>query len=148
MAICDVCGNDVREGSGTCRFCGASQGPVIISAIGFLHKTVNLEKSRPIVQKAMERLESELRVAKAERVRVLTLIHGYGSSGKGGVIRSECRKCLEYLSSIGEIRDYIPGEEFSVTSNRVKELIRRLPGLATNRNLGRHNPGITVVVLQ
>jgi hypothetical protein len=146
VAICAVCGNEREAGNGTCRFCGANLEPERKRG-GPLHKVVNLERGRPVVASAIRKLQAEMQAAKIERVKVLTIIHGYGSSGKGGAIKDECRKCLDYLCSIGEIKEYIPGEEFSGRSGRVKTLLRRFPGLAVNRNLDRHNPGVTLVIM-
>ena len=145
--ICAVCGNEGEAGNRVCGFCGARQEPGGEEGGRFFHKTVNLEQGRPFAETAIKKLLSEIKAAKIERVRVLTLIHGYGSSGKGGVIRSECRKNLDYLRSTGEIREYVPGEDFSGRSGAVKTLLRRFPELANNRNLERRNPGVTVVIL-
>lgn len=148
VGICAVCGNEGEAGTLVCKFCGARQEPDCQEKGGFLHKTVNLEHGRPFAETAIRKLLSEIQAAKFERVRVLTLIHGYGASGKGGVIRSECRKNLDYLCSIGEVKEYIPGEEFSSRSGAVKTLLRRFPELANNKNLDRHNPGVTLVILR
>ncbi len=80
-------------------------------------------------------------------VNVLTLIHGYGSSGKGGVIRLECRKVLEFLKNKGIISDFIPGEDFNKRSGAVKALLRRYPQLGQDKHLNRGNRGITLVIL-
>ena len=50
---------------------------------------VNLEAGMPTVDMARTHLNMTLRSAKANRVKVLKLIHGYGSSGKGGAIRAD-----------------------------------------------------------
>ena len=147
VSICDVCGNEGEASSQVCRFCGAKREPGGKEKGGIFHKTVNLEHGRPFSETAIRKLMREIQGAKIERVRVLTLIHGYGSSGKGGVIRSECRKNLDYLCSTGEIKEYIPGEDFSGRSGQVKALLRRYPELAKNKNLDRHNPGITLVIM-
>lgn len=148
VVVCAVCGNEMDSDNQTCRFCGAGQEPEAEEKRGFLHKTVNLEHGRPFVAEAIKKLLAEIQAARIERVRVLTIIHGYGSSGKGGVIRSECRKSLDYLWSTGEIKGYIPGEEFSIRTGPVKALLRRFPELANNRSLSRRTPGVTVVILQ
>ena len=148
VVICAVCGNEGEVVSRTCRFCGARREPGGFDKGGVFHKTINLEHGRPFRETAIKRLLNEIQTARIEQVRVLTVIHGYGSSGKGGVIRSECRKNLDYLCSTGEIKEYIPGEDFSGRSGPVKALIRRLPELANNKNLDRRNPGVTLVIMQ
>jgi len=109
-------------------------------------KTKAVFSIRPSIWSRADPLQKQR--ARIERVRVLTVIHGYGSSGKGGVIRSECRKNLDYLCSTGGIKEYIPGEDFSARSGPVKTLLRRFPELANNKNLDRHNPGVTLVIIQ
>mgnify|MGYP002514787730 CR=1 FL=1 len=56
--------------------------------------TVNLEAGHPTVEMARTHLNMAIRSAKANGTRVLKLIHGYGSSGKGGSIRSDVQAQL------------------------------------------------------
>jgi hypothetical protein len=148
VVICAVCGNEGEAESGICRFCGTKREQEVQEKGGVFHKTINLEQGRPFRETAMKRLLNEIEVARVEQVRVLTVIHGYGSSGKGGVIRRECRKNLDYLCSTGKIKEYIPGEDFSGRSGPVKALLRRFPELTNNKNLDRRNPGVTLVIMQ
>ena len=101
----------------------------------------------PPLDQALARLATELEAARLQGVRVLTLIHGYGSSGAGGVIRGEVRHQLEYERVRGRIRDLVPGEEIRARSPRIRELRRRFPALAGQVDLERPNPGITLVIL-
>ena len=50
-------------------------------------KTVNIKTGYPTAEQAMLRLSQELRIAKANRLRTLKIIHGYGSTGVGGARR-------------------------------------------------------------
>jgi len=111
------------------------------------HKVVNLEAGRPFVETALRKLQMELANGRQQNLRVLTVIHGYGSSGKGGAIKVECRRFLEYLKGSGAINTFIPGEDFSRRSGPTRDLLRRFPRLADNVNLNRGNRGITLVVL-
>jgi hypothetical protein len=85
--------------------------------------------------------------AKRNRVDVVTLIHGYGSSGKGGVIRTECRKSLDFMKAKGLVNDFICGEDFNKRSAPIKNLLRRYPELSSHRYINRENRGITLVIL-
>lgn len=149
MEICPVCGNDVDPSTRSCMFCGSEfephQGPQKQPAI--LHKTINLEQGRPLVETAMKKLELELGVARSENVRVVTLIHGYGSSGKGGTIRVECRKMLGHLVQQKRLNSYISGEEFDKRSGPGKALLRRFPGLAQSCHSDFNNPGVSIAIL-
>jgi len=115
--------------------------------VGTLHKVVNLEAGRPFVEAALRKLALELANGRQQNLRVLTVIHGYGSSGKGGAIKVECRKVLEYLKGKGEINTFIAGEDFRQRSGPTRDLLRRFPLLADNVHLNKGNPGITLVVL-
>lgn len=148
MVVCQVCGNEIPGSPITCRFCGARQaGDGQGGNRTFVHKTVNLEKGRPLLDVALRRLESAIEEAAKSNVNIVTFIHGYGSSGRGGVIRSECRKILAFYRERGMIRDVIAGEDFTRKSGPVKFLLHRYPQLASNKNLNRNNRGITLVVM-
>jgi hypothetical protein len=149
MVLCDICGNDIDLGVRTCPFCGGRQemsSASVPTGIPF-HKVVNLEMGRPLVESALRKLQSELQEGRLQNLRVLTVIHGYGSSGKGGAIGAECRKVLAYLKGKGEITTFIPGEEFKRRSGPTQDLLRRFPQMDSNVNLNRGNRGITLVVL-
>jgi hypothetical protein len=149
MILCQICGNDIASELLICPFCGGKQemqsGPVPLDTP--FHKVVNLEQGRPLVASALQKLQTELATGRQQNLRVLTVIHGYGSSGKGGAICVECRKVLAYLKGLGEINTFIHGEDFRQKSGATRDLLRRFPQLATNVNLNKGNRGITIVVL-
>ncbi|MEA3466660.1 MAG: Smr/MutS family protein [Thermodesulfobacteriota bacterium] len=152
MQSCQICGNEIDVALLHCPYCGSvqeneEQDHSLSSPGKFSRKTVNLEQGLPTVEQALARLQQAIIAARLEQVRVLTLIHGYGSSGKGGAIRRECRKTLDYLCSKGEIADVIPGEDFSRRHGMVKHLLNRFPQLSRHPHLNNHNKGITLVVL-
>ncbi len=148
MDLCHICGNQKAVSARKCPFCGAVQESCqSASPSGVFHKTVNLEEGHPIVEVALRRLNAELATARQENYRLLTFIHGYGSSGSGGAIGRECRKTLEYLCRKGELNGYILGEEFNRKSGPVRALLHRYPQLRSNRNLNLKNRGITLVIL-
>lgn len=146
MGYCEVCGNDIIKGASSCRYCGEKQD-VSISSKKFSHQVVNIELGRPIVEVALNRLDNALERARLDEIKVLTLIHGYGSSGKGGVIGKEVRKMLDYMYSRGEISAYIYGENFGKRHGPSREQVRRFPQLSKDRNYNKANQGITLVFL-
>jgi len=147
MIVCEVCGNELGPGVTTCPYCGTLSTCPVVQASGLLHRIVNLEKGLPTVAMALQRLDTELEVSHRQGYRVLTLIHGYGSSGKGGAIKDEARRQLHYYKHKGRINDLLAGEDFNSRSGAGRQLLRRFPGLATHTDLNRNNPGITLVVL-
>ena len=148
MTVCPTCGNSVESTQPRCVFCDTAledaanppQKPKL------LHKRVNLEYGRPVVETALARMHNELESARLGGVRVITLIHGYGSSGKGGRIRIEGRRSLDFLQQTGVIKNVIPGESFNRRSGLGKSLVRQYPDLELLCKSDFNNPGITVVV--
>jgi len=146
-SVCEVCGNEVEAGRTQCPFCQAACEPGKPGATGFQHRVVNLEKGMPLVQQALDRLELEIKTGGSQGFKALTLIHGYGSSGTGGAIKAAVQRQLQFYRLQGRIKESIAGEEFEGRSARGRQLLRRFPFLAEHRDLGRANPGITLVIL-
>ena len=110
-------------------------------------REVNLEVGKPFVDAAIKRLTFELKQSERMGVKVLKIIHGYGSSGTGGKIRIEARQYLERLKKRREITTYIPGEKFSIFEEDTRSAFFRCDELRKDRDLDRHNNGVTFIVL-
>jgi hypothetical protein len=111
-------------------------------------RTINLEAGLPSLDEARRRLLSELDRARQDGVRVLKVVHGYGSSGAGGALGPGIRRSLRLRVKEGIARTIVPGERFSSDVNEVRELLQRHPSLRGDRDLNRSNPGITIVELR
>lgn len=73
---------------------------------------------------------------------VLKIIHGYGKSGKGGLLKKETQDwCFRRRK---KIRAVIPGEKFSRFDRQTQELLKAY-GFDTDPDLERANPGVTIV---
>jgi hypothetical protein len=101
----------------------------------------------PSVEQACARLQTELRVAQQSGLKVLKLIHGYGSSGVGGDLRIALQSTLRQMAHRREIHDCIYGENWRTSDERSWELLKRMPELKSDSDLGKGNKGITMVVL-
>jgi len=110
-------------------------------------KTVNLKADRPTVQAALERLDRELSLAREQACGLLKVIHGYGSTGAGGDIRIAVQKRLKELASAGEIGGCIFGENWSKADDETWRILQGRAELKDDPDLGRRNPGITIVIL-
>ena len=110
-------------------------------------KTIILKEGMPTVEEARSRLRTELGLARRSGVQVLKLVHGYGSSGVGGDLRVALQATLRQMANGGEIRDCIYGENWRTSDERSWTLLKQLPELKSDSDLGRGNKGITVVVL-
>jgi len=101
----------------------------------------------PLVHEALARLERELALARRDGDTVIKLIHGYGSSGAGGDIRIAVQKRLWELREQGSIRAFIFGEDWSPSDATTWSFLKLHPALKVDRDLGKRNAGITIVVL-
>ena len=101
----------------------------------------------PSVSEALQRLETELALARQQKRAVLKIIHGYGSKGVGGDIRIAVQKRLREMLEAKQIRGCIFGEEWSKSRNEVWELLQARPELKSDPDLGRCNRGITIALL-
>lgn len=110
-------------------------------------RIVNLEEGRPTVNVGLLRLDHALAAARANGIPLLKLIHGYGSSGVGGRLREEVWKALDRRRSEGAIADFIPGEDFRLSNEISWELVKQNKAVREDRDFGRGNRGITIVVL-
>jgi hypothetical protein len=110
-------------------------------------KTVNLKSDMPQVHGALQRLDRELSIAQQEKTKLLKLVHGYGSTGAGGDIRIAVQKRLLEMVENGQIRGCIFGENWSKSDEMAWRLLQSQPELKSDSDLGRHNRGITIVLL-
>ena len=110
-------------------------------------REVNLEAGMPFVDQAVKRRTFELHQSRRQGFAALKIIHGYGSSGKGGKIRTAARKYLKGLKDRGEISDFIPGEQFSIFEEPARRAFLRCEALRQDRDLDRYNNGVTFIIL-
>ena len=110
-------------------------------------KLINLEEGRPTVNVGLLRMDRALVAARSEGVPLLKLIHGYGSTGVGGRLREEVWKALDRFKRNGFIHDFIPGEDFRLSNEASWALVKRDKAIKEDRDFGRGNRGITIVVL-
>jgi hypothetical protein len=111
-------------------------------------KTCNVEAGFPSLDEARRLVLEEIRKSKREGVRVLKVIHGYGSSGKGGTLNHGLKKSFVLRKQEGVIKDYIPGENFTIFNPVVLELLEAVPELRADSDLAATNEGVTVLWLK
>ena len=102
----------------------------------------------PVLDEARRLVIEEIRRAKRERVRVLKVIHGYGSSGKGGALCVGLRKPFGLRKKEGIIKEFIAGEDFSIFNDPVLALLEAVPEMRGDPDLNATNEGITIIWLK
>ena len=100
------------------------------------------------LDEALRRLGAELEAARHMNTPLLKLIHGYGSSGKGGCIRTASRKYLLAQQEKGRIAAVVPGERFTIFDETTRRALQQYPHLRQDRDLERENMGVTFVFMR
>lgn len=108
---------------------------------------INLEEGFPTRDQACQRLEAALARARKDGIRAVKVIHGYGSTGTGGVLRFAIRGYLRRTKERGEIALFVNGESWSRYDARSQDMLGKAPQLRLDCDLGRGNRGITMVLL-
>jgi len=148
MKDCDTCGNEIPDTELQCRFCGTHQRLTRAQVrTGTGVRTVNIEANRPSVDEALERLENELVRARQSGVRVMRLIHGWGSSGTGGKLREACREFLQRQLAARKVKAAVAGDDYYQPTAGGRALMERCPSLRESERSDAQNPGITFVEL-
>ncbi len=116
---CNACGNPRTLVSRCCAHCGSEEPPHC--NVNYL--LVNLELQHPTSEQALTYLDQHIHAALLVGLKILLVLHGYGSSGMGGKIRQLVRQELHANRWADCVRDFIACEALK---NRA-ELARRLP---------------------
>lgn len=106
---------------------------------------INIKQDMPIVADAMRYLQNSIERLKRDKCDVVLIVHGYGSTGKGGAICAKARQWLKAQERNGKVKQVIFGEEFNIynfNALALKNKCRELDPL-----LRVCNNGVTVVEL-
>jgi hypothetical protein len=86
--------------------------------------------------------DAAARIMRSESHRVLKVVHGYGSSGRGGTTREVVRNWA--FRRRARFRAVIAGENYALDDEATREL-RIAAGSYPDSDLGGANRGITIV---
>lgn len=111
-------------------------------------RTYNIEAGFPTLDEARRLVSEEIKQARRQGVKVLKVIHGYGSSGKGGVLCIGLRKSFRLRKKEGVIKDFIAGEDFSIFEEATLALLEAIPELRGDPDLNAINEGVTILCLK
>jgi len=148
MRICETCGESIAPSSSICPYCESPQAFAALSGSrgGEPLRTLNIEAGMPTVAEAMQRLRIQLDRARADGVRLVRVIHGWGSNTGGrGRIRAAARQWLQRQLEERRIRALVLGDHYTHTSPEGRDFQRRHPALRTSERTDRENPGICFV---
>lgn len=147
-ALCPDCGNPFRALDKSCPFCGSTTRPTISKKDAGIY-TLNLETSLPTVDQAIDKFDRALSELQGTAIAIVKVIHGYGSSGKGGSIKAAIRQELIYQKHHHVILNYYAGEDLIPGKDMYQQLLKQEPlikNILTKDMFG--NPGITIIILK
>ena len=147
MKTCATCGESIAPQSAVCPFCETPQGPDPSGpAPGPPVRNLDIEAGLPTVEAALRRLETQLDRARTDGVRVVRVVHGWGSAtGGGGKIRAAARPWLRAQLERRRIRGLLFGDHYSPSTPEGRDFLRRHPALRASERTDRENPGIAFV---
>ena len=102
---------------------------------------INIKEGMPTVGEAMSFLRKY--VESCGRGKCVVIVHGYGSSGKGGAIREKARQWLEAQRKSGKIKKVICGEDITIFNFDALDLKKKHRELEEYFKVCNH--GITVI---
>lgn len=108
-------------------------------------REINLEYGNPTAETAVRNMISQLSTCKGQGCKAVILIHGYGSSGVGGSIKTAVRSKLRESSMSGIVRSYCGGEQWF---EKKQELLGICQLLVQYQRKIDGNQGVTVVILK
>lgn len=88
-----------------------------------------------------------LQTMRCSGVRFVKLIHGYGSTGRGGKICLGVRNELTSMFRKGLIQDFVTGEDFGPYSETSRRMADRDREITRDPDYGKCNHGITIVAI-
>ncbi len=106
---------------------------------------INIKQDMPLVADAMRYLQDSIAKLKRNKYEYVLIIHGYGSTGKGGAICEKTRKWLKSQERNCKIKTVIFGEDFTLFNFKALELKNKYQELEQLMRVC--NNGVTVVEL-
>lgn len=110
-------------------------------------RIVNIERGLPTGDEALKLLSEAIDSAKRDGVTAIKIIHGYGSTGSGGVLRQRIQKSLANRRNQGKIRDCVFGDRWNSFDEHARRILDQCPALRRDSDLNRGNEGISIVLI-
>jgi len=149
MKQCAICGNEIEEKATICVYCNNPQEIVRAKEKkrALRVSVVKLKENYPTVDEAMQRLAIEILTARKKDIKVIKIIHGYGSTGAGGAIKSALLNRLKAMRNDNRIKKIITGEHHNEFAGSRNYLLNKYPEFKETWIEDRGNPGITFIEL-
>lgn len=83
---------------------------------------INIKQNMPLVADAMRYLQGSIAKLKQDKCECMLIIHGYGSTGKGGAICEKARQWLKAQERNGKFKTITFGKDFALFNFKALEL--------------------------
>ena len=114
--------------------------------IGWDMVSVNIKEGMPPADLAVANLLTEIEYYSKTSERIIKVVHGYGSKGRGGEIKKLLHEKLKELTQKKEILGFVKGEALG-SFDELSALAKKLaPELIINPEFN-FNGGITIIIL-
>lgn len=110
-------------------------------------RVVNIKEDNPNTDYALFLIDEEIKYSRAIGNRVIVIIHGYGSHGRGGAIKDEVKRYLPELKKKGIIENYVFGEQWGDLNESKIKICSICPEIILHENLHNLNSGVSVVMI-
>lgn len=107
-------------------------------------RLINLKEGYSL-QQALAILEIEIESAKKEGIVAIKVLHGYGSHGRGGVIRKSLIPLLASWKRSKFILDYFGGDKWNLFDEDAKRIMLKDKSIYNDCDIDKSNPGITII---
>ena len=109
--------------------------------------TIDIKSNNQTVAEAIAQFLVELYSYKKGGYKVMKVIHGYGSHGVGGAIRTAFLKKCKDLKNRKQIEDYTCCDKWTPQNVVRKIAINYCADLLADRELYLLNPGCSIVIM-
>ena len=108
-------------------------------------RLINLKDEVYNVEYALATVELEIECAKREGLTAIKVLHGYGSHGRGGVIRKALIPLLASWKRSKFILDYFGGDKWNLFDDDAKRILNKDKSIYNDCDIANSNPGITII---
>lgn len=108
---------------------------------------IDLKRENASVDYAIAIVSLEIENAQMSDDKIIKVLHGYGSHGKGGTILIELRKYLKNLKRQNKIKEFFSGDKWNAFNEEIFPYFENDKSMLNDCDLGKNNPGITLIIL-
>ena len=108
---------------------------------------IDIKSDMPPAKLACATLEIEIERLSKTNIKLIKVIHGYGSHGVGGEIKKQMNSLLLKLLHDKKIKNFVNGEKLSEEFIKNNMLYENYPQLILDNDLKNYNSGVSLILL-